>query len=150
PPASVNPKAPLPPNPWASTPGELLRLMSRLNKTRGFDKRDMRELHQYNGKHPTDPRGHLLLARGYLGRRWVKDAANEFAVALKIDDGARGDPRLLPDLIRLTELGSEEAAHLVVQAYGSTAVPSVDRALAVAGRPEVKARLERLQADLKQ
>lgn len=150
--ASAAPPAPTqkpPPNPWNSTPGELRGLMARLNKTRGFDKRDMHELHQYNGKHPTDPRGHLLLARGYLGRRWVKDAANEFAIALKIDDGARGDPRMLPDLIRLTELGSDEAEHLIVETFGAYAVPFVDKELAAQARPEVKARLEHLAAALK-
>jgi hypothetical protein len=144
----AKPKGPVPENPWASTPGELLRLMGRANKTRGFDKRDMRDLHQYNGKHPTDPRGHILLARGYLTRRWVKDAATEYATALKISDSTRGDPRLLPDLIRIVQLGSDEATRLVVEVFGPTAGPAVDRALASQARPEVKARLEKLREEL--
>jgi serine/threonine protein kinase len=141
----TKPKGPAPENPWASTPGELLRLMGRASKTRGFDKRDMRDLHQYNGKHPTDPRGHILLARGYLTRKWVKDAATEYATALKISDSTRGDPRLLPDLIRIVQLGSEEATQLVVEVFGPAAGPAVERALASQARPEVKARLERLR-----
>jgi serine/threonine protein kinase len=144
----AKPKGSVPENPWASTPGELLRLMGRLNKTRGFDKRDMRDLHQYNGKHPTDPRGHILLARGYLTRKWVKDAASEYATALKISDSTRGDPRLLPDLIRTVQLGSEEATRLVVEVFGPAAGPAVDRALASQPRPEVKARLEKLRDTL--
>jgi serine/threonine-protein kinase len=147
-PLEAKPKGPVPENPWASTPAELLRLMGRANKTRGFDKRDMRDLHQYNAKHPTDPRGHILLARGYLTRRWVKDAASEYAVALKISDSTRGDPRLLPDLIRVVQLGSEEATRLIVDIFGPAAAPAVDRALASQARPEVKARLERLREAL--
>jgi hypothetical protein len=152
PPASgsldAKPKGPPPANPWASTPPELLRLMGRLNKTKGFDRRDMRELHEYNAKHPTDPRGHILLARGYLSRKWVKDAAGEYASALKISDSTRGDPRLLPDLIRIVQLGSEEGTRLVVDVFGPAAGPAVDRALAAQARPEVKARLERLKEEL--
>ena len=141
----AHPKGPPPQNPWASTPGELLRVMGRARKTRGFDKRDMRDLHQYNGRHPTDPRGHILLARGYLSRRWVKDAANEYAIALKVSDSTRGDPHLLSDLIRIVEFGSDEGVRLVVDVFGAEASPAVDRALQTQARPEVKTRLERLR-----
>jgi hypothetical protein len=78
----------------------------------------------------------------------VKDAASEYAVALKISDSTRGDPRLLPDLIRVVQLGSEEATRLVVDIFGPAAGPAVDRALASQARPEVKARLERLREAL--
>ncbi|HVW28312.1 MAG TPA: protein kinase [Polyangiaceae bacterium] len=144
----ARPKGPPPQNPWASTPGELLRLMARANKTRGFDKRDMRALHQYNGRHPSDPRGHILLARGYLSRRWIRDAANEYAIALKVSDLTRGDPHLLPDLIRIVEFGSDEAVHLVEEVFGKEALPAVERALEAQSRPEVKARLTHLQEEL--
>lgn len=144
----AHPKGPPPQNPWASTPGELRRLMARANKTRGFDKRDMRALHQYNGRHPTDPRGHILLARGYLSRRWIRDAANEYAIALKVSDMTRGDPHLLPDLIRIVEFGSEEAVHLVTEVFGKEALPAVDRALETQSRPEVKARLSHLRDEI--
>ena len=122
--------------------------MARANKTRGFDKRDMRALHQYNGRHPGDPRGHILLARGYLSRRWIRDAANEYAIALKVSDMTRGDPHLLPDLIRIVEFGSDQGVELVVEVFGKEALPAVDRALETQSRPEVKARLSHLRDEI--
>jgi hypothetical protein len=122
--------------------------MARANKTRGFDKRDMRALHHYNGRHPADPRGHILLARGYLSRRWIRDAANEYAIALKVSDMTRGDPHLLPDLIRIVEFGSEEGVHLVTEVFGKEALPAVDRALETQSRAEVKARLAHLRDEI--
>jgi serine/threonine-protein kinase len=144
----ARPKGPPPQNPWSSTPGELRHIMAKANKTRGFDKRDMRALHQYNGRHPTDPRGHILLARGYLSRRWIRDAANEYAIALKVSDMTRGDPHLLPDLIRIVEFGSDEGVRLVTEVFGKEALPAVDRALETQSRPEVKARLSHLRDEI--
>ena len=125
-----------------------MRIMARANRTPGFDKRDMRALHQYNARHPTDPRGHILLARGYLSRRWIRDAANEYAIALKVSDTTRGDPHLLPDLIRIVEFGSEDAVRLVTDVFGKAAEPAVERALETQARPDVKARLLHLREEI--
>lgn len=115
-----------------------------------MDKKEVASVHQYNAKHPADPRGHLLLGRGYLNRHWLKDALGEYAIALSVNRDARGDPRLLPDLIQIVALGASEAGRLIVDTYGTapgTAI-AVERALLASANPEVKSRLERLKGDL--
>jgi serine/threonine protein kinase len=136
------------PNPWASVPRELARLLGKSNHGGGIEKKEIVVVHRYNAKHPTDPRGHLLLARGYLNRHWFKDAVGEYAIALEVSQDARGDPRMLADLVRLVESGSSEAAKMITDVYSDTAVPAVDRALVSPPNPEAKLRLERLKTDL--
>lgn len=137
-------------DPWVTTPPELARLVPRASRPRGFDRREILALHQYNAKHPTDPRGHLLLARAYTSRKWFKDAVSEYAIAVKVDESARGDPRMQRDLIKLVEFGAPEAARLVADVYGETAVAAVDRALAGhLPNPAAKVHLERLRGELR-
>lgn len=136
------------PNPWASVPRELARLLGKSNHGGSIDKKEIAAVHQYNAKHPTDPRGHLLLARGYLNRHWFKDAAGEYAIALEVNQDARGDPRMLPDLVRLVEFGSNDAAKMITDVYADTAAAAVDRALVSPPNPEAQSRLERLKSEL--
>ncbi|HEX7668188.1 MAG TPA: hypothetical protein VF395_01325, partial [Polyangiaceae bacterium] len=143
----VRPREPVP-NPWATVPRELARLLGKSNHGGGIDKKEIASVHQYNAKHPTDPRGHLLLARGYLNRHWFKDAVGEYAIALEVNQDARGDPRMLPDLVRLVEFGSNDAAKMITDIYADTAASAIDRALSSPPNPEAKSRLERLKADL--
>jgi len=137
------------PDPWATVPRDLVRLVRKVNKGQGLDKREIALLHQRNAKHPDDPRGHLVLARGYLNKRWLKDAVNEYGVAMKVNEGARGDPRMLKDLIQIVQFGSTEGERLVREIYGSAALALIERALLESPTPEVKERLERLRSDLK-
>jgi hypothetical protein len=130
-------------------PRELARLVSKVNRGQGLGKREIAFIHQWNAKHPDDPRGHLVLARGYLNKRWIKDAANEYSVAMKVNEGARGDPRMLKDLIQIVQFGSAEGERLVREIYGSAALALIERALLESPSPEVKERLERLRNDLK-
>jgi serine/threonine-protein kinase len=136
------------PDPWATVPRDLVRLVSKVNHGQGLSKREISSVHQFNAKRPDDPRGHLVLARGYLNRRWLKDAVNEYAVAMKVNEGARGDPRMLRDLIRIVEFGSSEGERLVREIYGSAALVPIDRALLESPNPEAKERLERLRGDI--
>jgi serine/threonine protein kinase len=144
---ALRPHEPVP-NPWASVPRELARLLGKSNHGGGIDKREIASVHQYNAKHPTDPRGHLLLARGYLNRHWFKDAVGEYAIALEVNQDARGDPRMLPDLVRLVEFGSNDAAKMIMDIYPDTAASAIDRALLSPPNPEAKSRLEHVKADL--
>jgi serine/threonine-protein kinase len=137
------------PDPWATVPRELVRLVRKVNGGKVLEKREIMSIHQWNAKHPDDPRGHLVLARGYLNKRWIKDAANEYGVAMKVNEGARGDPRMLKDLIQIVQFGSAEGERLVREIYGSAALALIERALLESPTPEVKERLERLRSDLK-
>jgi serine/threonine-protein kinase len=128
PPAASSPRPPAA-NPWATVPAELGRYLTKVNRGRALEKRELAKVHQYNGKHPGDPRGHLLLARSHLRRRWVKDATSELAIAYKLDPGARGDPRLLPDLLTLVQLGSVDAPRLVGEIFGKEAIPALEALL---------------------
>jgi len=137
-----------PANPWVSTPPELARLLPKATRSRGLDKREIVRVHEFNARHPGDPRGHLLLARSYVTRRWFKDAISEYQIALKMSDASRGDPRMLRDLLTMVELGSAEAGKLVVHTFGETAVSAIDHALA--GRqpnPGAKELLEKLRRE---
>lgn len=137
------------PNPWATTPRELSSLVSKVNRGKNLEKKEMLRVHEFNAKRPDDPRGHLLLARAYTNRHWYKDAVNEYAIALKVSDNARGDPRMLTDLVRIVQFGSAEAERLVRETYGDLARPTVDKAiLSVSANPEAKSRLEKLRAEL--
>jgi serine/threonine-protein kinase len=149
----VPPKPPAPrgpvTDPWSTTPPELGHLAAKAGRPRGLDKREVLLLHQYNAKHPDDPRGHLLLGRSYVGRKWFKDAVNEYSIALKVSDQSRGDPRAIRDLLTLVGFGSAEAARLVAEAFGETAAPAIDRALAgPLPNPEAKVLLRRLRTDV--
>jgi serine/threonine protein kinase len=148
-PPPVAPREPAP-NPWASVPQELLRLLTKVNHGGGLEKRELMSVHKYNGKHGADPRGHLLLARGYMNRHWLKDAVTEYAVALEMNRDARGDPRMLPDLVRLAALGLSDAPRLIKETFGEAALPVIDRAFASPPKPEEKSRanLERLKSEL--
>lgn len=137
------------PDPWSTVPRDLVRVVRKVNKGQGLDKREIASIHQWNAKHPDDPRGHLVLARGYLNKRWIKDSVNEYGVAMKVNEGARGDPRMLKDLIQIVQFGSTEGERLVREIYGSAALALIERALLESPSPEVKERLERLRSDLK-
>lgn len=146
--ASSAPRPPLH-DPWVGAPPELLRLSSKVNHGRFFDKRDTKTIHQYNAKHASDPRGHLLLARSHLRRRWIKDATSEYASAYEVDHNAAGDPRMLPDLLTLIGLGSTEAPKLVMEAYGKDAEAALARELAKKTlKPDHRARLERFRYEI--
>lgn len=145
---SSSPRPP-PRDPWVGAPAELLRLSSKVNHGRFFDKREIKTLHQYNAKHQSDPRGHLLLARSHLRRRWIKDAASEYASAYQVDPNAAGDPRMLPDLLTLIGLGSSEASRLIMEAYGRDAEAAVARELAKKTlKPDQRTRLERFHQEI--
>jgi hypothetical protein len=119
--------------------------VAKVNRGRALEKRELSQVHRFNGKNPTDPRGHLVLARSHMRRRWARDAASEFAIAYKIDPACRGDPHMLRDLIAITQLGASEAANLVALAYGKEALPAIDESLAAAANRGFAARVARMR-----
>jgi hypothetical protein len=107
-------------------------------------------LRDYNKEQREDPRGHLLLGQLYLNRFWRADALAQFSTALAIDPSARGAPEVLNGLIALVVHGglAPEAERLVVNRFGSEAVPAIDKALADTKDSKVAARLRWLRSRL--
>jgi hypothetical protein len=139
-------------NPWRSAiPKELRSLRSAiLGGARGSD-HTIATLRRYNREHPTDARGHLLLASLYLNRDWRADAINQYGVAYQIDPSARGAPELLADVLGCVAHGYalNEAQRLIEHVYKREALPALERltrssqkdARAVARLGVLKARL---------
>jgi hypothetical protein len=62
---------------------------------------------------------------------YFSDALERYRQAVTIDPSARGDRRMLPDLIRMAQSPAvaNRAADLIVQVYGPEAVDAVERAM---------------------
>ena len=107
-------------------------------------------IREYNKDQREDPRGHLLLGQLYLNRYWRADALSQFAIAMTIDPSSRGAPEVLPGLMALVIQGelAPAAERLIVNRYGSEAVPAIDKALADtkdAKDPKIASRLRWLR-----
>jgi hypothetical protein len=107
-------------------------------------------IREYNKDQREDPRGHLLLGQLYLTRYWRADALSQFAIAMTIDPSSRGAPEVLPGLMALVIQGelAPAAERLIVNRYGSEAVPAIDKALADtkdAKDPKIASRLRWLR-----
>jgi serine/threonine-protein kinase len=117
-------------NPWRSAiPKELRSLRSAIQAgARGSD-HTIATLRRYNREHPTDSRGHLLLASLYLNRDWRADAINQYGVAYQIDPSARGAPELLANVLGCVARGYavNEAQRLIEHVYKREALPAVER-----------------------
>jgi hypothetical protein len=138
-------------NPWAApTPRELRSAHTlAMNGSRGSQRLELALL-AYNQAHPEDPRGHLLLAQLYFNRLWRPDSVAQFALALQIDLSARGAPEVLSSLVVFVVQGkvARDAERLIVKAFGSEALPAIERALEAAKEPKASARLRALRARL--
>ena len=119
-------------NPWRRTPPKELRALRSAVQagTRGTD-HGIATLRRYNREHPTDVRGHLLLAGLYLNRDWRADAITQYSIAYQIDPSARGAPEMLPNLLTMVAHGFSvnDAEKLIEHAYRAEAIPAVERAL---------------------
>ena len=119
-------------DPWRTTvPKELRALRSAIRAGgRGTD-HSIAQLRRYNREHPSDPRGHLLLAGLYLNREWRADAIHQYTLAYQIDPSSRGAPEILSSLIAMIVRGVSvaDAGRFLETAYRAEAIPAVDRAL---------------------
>jgi cytochrome c-type biogenesis protein CcmH/NrfG len=104
--------------------------------------RSIRELRDFARTHREDPRPHLVLAQSYMNDGAVTSAIERYELAYSFDGSARGDQRMLGDLVKLAESESvgDRAADLLVDAYGGDALEAVTRALS---RSRLNARARR-------
>jgi hypothetical protein len=117
-------------NPWSrGVPKELRSVRTAAAKgARGSDHM-IASLRRYNREHPSDVRGHLLLAGLYANREWRADALTQFQIAYQLDPSARGAPEMLPTLIGMVARGSGGAIRSIESVYRGEALPAVNRAL---------------------
>ena len=142
----------LPPaeDPWLQPLPERLRRARKtaLSGARGSEAM-IEALREYNRETGNDPRGHLLLGQLYLNRFWRTDALSQFSIAISLDPSARGAPEVLSGLVLLVIHGgvAREADRVIVNRFGSEALPQIDRALdSVRDKdPQAAARLEALR-----
>jgi serine/threonine protein kinase len=153
PPAPAPVVRPPPRDPWRNARG-LDELVSstrdRLNRGGAPSRRTLRRLAAYANNHPNDPLPRLLLGRGFEKVGWLQDALPELERALIMDPSVRGDPHLLPMLIRMMDSASYHAgaAALIRTHYGDEARPALRAAIESGARPASIDRLRALEANL--
>jgi len=151
--AAVHAIGPRPParDPWArGTPSSLSGPRRKVLHHKRLSRRDLRNVYRYAADHPRDPRPHLLLAHSYVQRDWMGDAVDRYRRAVEVDASARGDPRMLADLINM--VGSDGVSVRAMEAirdiFGPEAVPALDRAIArTTSDNRMRAKFVQLRAD---
>jgi serine/threonine-protein kinase len=125
------------PDPWAARPPTGWMREGRLRVLEGhrLSDRTERALRTYVRRHREDMRGHLLLASHFALRDLEGAALERYELAQALDDGARGDPHMLDDLLRLSTAGSAQARarRAIVSIYGEEALPTIEAWLARPG-----------------
>jgi hypothetical protein len=86
---------------------------------------------QYAHDHRDDPRPSLILAYVYANRGWLTDAIERYRLAYRIDPRARGDRRMLEDLVQFVAISdvAPRAERAIEEIYGDEAVAHVDHVL---------------------
>lgn len=76
---------------------------------------------------------HLLLAQTFFDRKWTKDCVAQYVEAFEKDPSSRGAPRMLPDLVALSqdENRVKDAAAALRTIYGDEALQVLDSRLAL-------------------
>ena len=123
-----------PRDPWSvqPVPEPLAGIRESLEAGKIPDREADAALRDYAGAHRDDPRPQLLLGHLFHRRGWRTDALARYRAALQIDTAARGDPRVLTNLIDLVRGESLErsARTVLVAHYGDEALAAIDAALA--------------------
>jgi hypothetical protein len=111
----------------------------------------LRPVYSYARQNPSDPRPWLLAARAYAQLDWWSDSVDRYLRAYRIDAGCRGDPRMLPDLLKAAThpVAGRSAASAIREIYGAEALPAVaEERRRRTGDREALVRLDRLSEEL--
>ncbi|MFW6050941.1 MAG: protein kinase domain-containing protein [Myxococcota bacterium] len=143
----------MPDDPWSQPmPDALARVRRRLVSGRAPSQSADRMLRAYGREHPGDPRPYLLLGQIFVKRGWRSDAVEAYELAHQRDPVARGDPRMLEDLIDLAVHPAGKVSYRARRAlkriYGQEAVPAIESRLEREGESDRAGRLRSLQASL--
>ena len=126
---------PQPMDPWAATPPpELAAIREKLNGGSALSGSELRVLNERARDAPWDPRAFLLIASAHRTRGAPIAAVRGYESAYRASPSCRGDIRMLRDLLLLVldPRAGNMASSLIVEIYGTEALPAVDRALTVA------------------
>ena len=141
-------------NPWrAPVPKALKPIHDRLNRGAHLTQRALAPAYEFANKNPGDPRPWLLLGHAYAELDWFSDSVDRYVRADHVDSTSRGDPQMLPDLLKAAAhpAAARPAARAIRDIYGAEAIPALDKARAEknsAGDREATLRLTRLRESL--
>jgi serine/threonine-protein kinase len=152
--AAAAPRAPRPAarDPWREpVPGALQPIRDKLDHQTRVSESALRPVYLYARQSPADPRPWLLVARAYAQLDWWSDSVDRYLRAYRLDAGCRGDPQMLPDLVKAAAhpTAGRSAAKAIHDIYGAAAIQAVasERDRRTSDR-EAVARLDRLREEL--
>ncbi|HEY8923080.1 MAG TPA: protein kinase [Polyangia bacterium] len=178
PPAEISPAAPPPPppvaarepataparrerppeggarDPWRDpVPRALRSIHGRVERGAHLSQRSLRPAYTYAHQNPSDPRPWLLLGHAYAQLDWLTDSVERYVHAHQIDSASRGDPQMLPDLLKAAAhpAAGSVGARAIRDIYGTEALPALQKAIDAATRSgdrDDAARLVRLRDSL--
>jgi serine/threonine-protein kinase len=139
-------------DPWRDgVPSALKPIHDKLARGGRLSEQALRPAYLFARQHPGDPRPWLLVGRAYAQLDWLSDAVDRYLRAIHADPICRGDPQMLPDLLRAAEhpVAGRAAAKAIHDIYGAEALPAIEAAMARrAGDRDGTARLARLRDSL--
>ena len=117
-------------NPWKEpAPAALRSIRDKLNRNVHMTQKALRPLYDYSHQNPDDPRPWLLLGRAYAQVDWYSDAVERYVRAYHVDSTCRGDPQMLPDLLKAAAhpTAGRAGARAVRDIYGAEAIPALEK-----------------------
>jgi serine/threonine-protein kinase len=139
-------------NPWKEpVPRVLKPIRDRVERGAKVSQRALRPVYTYAHENPDDPRPWLLLGHTYAENDWYSDSIERYVKAHNIDSTVRGDPQMLPDLLKAAvhPVAGRLAARTIRDIYGAEAIPELEKAMERRARDsEATARLAKLRQSL--
>ena len=150
--ASGSAERPVRADPFAQPmPDTIARYHRRVVAGQALSRSDHRDLRYLQRRYEEDPRPSLLLARDFMARQWYEAAAQRYLQAGKRSEIAKGDRRMLPDLlhiVRVSHQGLDRAMDVVVELFGGEAIEAVEDAILRTEDRTQRGRLEALRERL--
>jgi serine/threonine-protein kinase len=149
-----DPTRPAPRDPWATPPPEPLRpYLSMVQRGYVFqDRREIAPLFALVREMPRDPRPRLLVGHLFSLKGWHTEAIRRYELAARADASARGDPRMLTNLVHAASRESSNAAarRAILRIYGTEALGVVQAEVrALDGQAVPQLRMVRLRDELR-
>ncbi len=133
-------------------PRVLKPIRDRVERGAKVSQRALRPVYTYAHENPGDPRPWLLLGHTYAENDWYSDSIERYVKAHNIDSTVRGDPQMLPDLLKAAvhPVAGRLAARTIRDIYGVEAIPELEKAMEKrrGGDPDATARLVKLRQSL--